>query len=184
MKTRIILFLMILISLKSLGQDTNYYSDILNKGITIKYGYGSYSVKDEYISKEKYSGTIPYFSLGWTRQHNKYAYNLEIEYRNSDEIENYNVTTNITQFLINQGFIYPLKKRELFNNDLDLWLGPTVELFIFSNEQNIAVDGFDYNQSFAGLFSAGISFTAIYPLNSKFQIESRLLTSVLSLHIP
>ena len=33
-------------------------------------------------------------------------------------------------------------------------MGPTVELFIFSNEQNIAVDGFDYTQSFAGLFFA------------------------------
>ncbi len=60
-------------------------------------------------------------------------------------------------------------------------MGPTVELFIFSNEQNIAVDGFDYTQSFAGLFSPGINFKATYPLNSKIQIESGLLTSVLSL---
>ncbi len=172
---------MILISFKSLGQDTIYFSDILDKGIRVEFGYGSYSVKDEYISKEKYSGPFPYFLLGWTRQHNKYAYNLEIEYRNSDEIENNNVSINITQFSINQGFIYPFKKRQLFNNDLNLWLGPTVELFIFSNEQNIAVDGFDYARSFADLFSVGINFCAIYTLNSKFQLESRMLISALSL---
>ena len=29
--------------------------------ISLQYGLGNYSVKDEYISKEKYSGTLPLF---------------------------------------------------------------------------------------------------------------------------
>ena len=163
------------------GQDTTNHSTIFPKGITVKYGYGNFSVKDEYISNEKYSGTIPYFSFGWARKHNKYVYRLEMEYRNSDEIKNYNISTNITQFTLNQGFLYPLKKRELFNKDLDLWLGPTTEFFFFVNEPNIAVDGFDYAQSFAALFSLGINIVGAYSLNSKFQIESSIGMSALSL---
>ena len=184
MKTKAIIFIStiaLFISIESSGQDTTNYSTVFPKGITVKYGYGNYSIKDEYISNEKYSGTIPYFSFGWARKHNKYLYRLEMEYRNSDEIKNYNVSTNITQFTLEQGFLYPLKKRELFNKDLDLWLGPTTEFFFFVNEPNIAVDGFDYSQSFAGLFSLGINIVGAYSLNSKFQIESSIGMSALSL---
>jgi len=173
--------MIILISSKLSAQDSINYSTIFPKGITIKYGIGNYSAKDEYISNEKYSGTIPYLSFSWARKHNKYVYQLEFEYRESDEIKNYNVSTNITQLTLNQGFLYPLKKRELFNKDLDLWLGPSTEFFFFYNKPNIAVSGFDYAQSFAALFSVGINFDANYSLNSKLQIESSISTSVISL---
>jgi len=181
MKTTLFFLTIILISSRSLAQDTTNHSMVFPKGITLKYGYGNYSVKDKYISNEKYSGTMPYYSFGWVRKHNKYVYRLNFEYRNSDGIKNYNVSTNITQVTLNQGFLYPLKKRELFNKDLDLWLGPSAELFFFYNKPNIAVSGFDYAQSFAALFSAGINFVGIYSLNSKFQIESSISTSVVSL---
>jgi hypothetical protein len=165
------------------GQDTTNHSTIFPKGITVKYGYGNFFAKDEYISGEKYSGTIPYFSFGWARKHNKYVYRLEMEYRNSDKIKNFNISTNITQFTLNQGFLYPLKKRGLFNKDLDLWLGPTTDFFFFVNEPNIAVGGFDYSQSFAALLSLGINIAGAYSLNSKFQIESSIGMSALSLGI-
>lgn len=184
MKTKAIIIIstiVLFIGVESPGQDTTNHSTIFPKGITVKYGYGNFSVKDEYISNEKYSGTIPYFSFGWARKHNKYVYRLEMEYRNSDEIKNYNISTNITQFKLNQGFLYPLKKRELFNKELDLWFGPTTEFFFFVNEPNIAVDGFDYAQSFAALFSLGINIVGAYSLNSKFQIESSIGMSALSL---
>jgi hypothetical protein len=170
----------IFIALVAYGQDTVFYSTVFPKGITIKYGFGNYSVKDQYISKEKYSGTIPYFSFGWAKKHNRYIYQLEMEYRNSDDIKNNNVTTNITQFILKQGFLYPLKKRGLFSRDLDLWLGPSTELFVFYNKPKIAVSGFDYAQSYAALLSVAINFTGIYSLSSKFQIESSISTSALS----
>jgi len=164
-----------------LGQDSLSYLNIFPAGISFKYGIGNYSIKDEYISKEKYSGKLPYFSIGWARNHNKYVYWLEMEYRNSDAIKNNNVSTNITQFTLNQGFLYSLKKGELFKKELYLWLGPSTELFFFYNKQNIAVAGFDYSQSFAALFSAGINIFGTYSLNHKFLIGFSLDLSVLSL---
>ncbi|MBN2395792.1 MAG: hypothetical protein JXC36_04930 [Candidatus Atribacteria bacterium] len=163
------------------GQDTISHLTIYPAGISFEYGTGNYSVKDEFISNEKYSGKLPYFSVGWARNHNKYVYQLEMEYRNSDEIKNYNVSTTITQFKINQGFLYSMKKRELFKKDLNFWLGPSTELYFFNNKQNIAVDGFDYSQSFAALFSAGINIFGTYSINPKFLIESSLDLPVLSL---
>ena len=36
-------------------------------GISVQAGLGQYSVRDEYFSAERYSGTLPYLSVSWTR---------------------------------------------------------------------------------------------------------------------
>ena len=183
-KVKIIISTIVLfIALELSGQDTINFKTVFPSGISIEYGIGSYSVKDEYISKEKYSGTLPYYSFGWARRHNKYVYRLEMAYRNSNNINNYNVSTDITQFTFTQGFLYPLKKMLLFKKDLYIWLGPSTEFFFYNNKPNIAVSGFDYAQSFAGLLALGFNADVIYPLKRNFQLESSLSLTVLSLGI-
>jgi hypothetical protein len=164
-----------------LGQDAlNQYS-IFPEGVTIEYGIGNYAVTDEYISKEKYSGSLPYFSIVWSNQNADYVYHLRIDFRNSSEINNNNVSTDIYQFTLNQGFSYALPKFTMFNKDAYLFLGPATELFFYYNKQNIAVAGFDYSQSFAALISASFSSQLFYKLWNDFDIESSLDFSVLSL---
>jgi len=163
------------------GQDSLYQSSIYPEGISIEYGIGSYAVTDEYISTEKYSGCLPYYSIAWANQHSNYVYHLKIDFRNSSEIKNYNVSADIYQFTLNQGFIYELSRFTLFDNDAYLYLGPSTELFFYYNNQNIAVDGFDYAQSFAALISAGVSSQLLYKLWDDFNIEGSLDFSVLSL---
>ena len=158
-----------LIAGQASGQDSLSYFSVYPAGISFEYGIGNYSVKDEYISNEKYSGTLPYYSFGWVRKHNKYIYRLEMAYRNSNDIDNYNVSTDINQFALNQGFLYPLKKIRLFKNDLYIWLGPSAEVFFYYSKPNIAVSGFDYAQSFAVLFAGGFNSDVIYPLKPNFQ---------------
>jgi hypothetical protein len=177
----IILALTFLIAGAASGQDTLSYQNIYPAGISIEYGIGNYSVKDEYISKEKYSGILPVISFGWARRHTTYVYRLDLTYRNSDNINNYTVSTDITQFTLNQGFLYPLKKKVIFKKDLYIWLGPSTEFFFFANNQNIAVTGFDYAQSYAALFSLGFQAECIFPLKRNFQLESSLRLTVLSL---
>ena len=69
----------------------------------------------------------------------------------------------------------------LFKNDLYIWLGPSTEFFFYYSKPNIAVSGFDYAQSFAGLLALGFKADAIYPLKRNFQLESSLGLTVLSL---
>ena len=69
----------------------------------------------------------------------------------------------------------------MFSKNVYTFLGPSTELFFYYNNQNIAVDGFDYAQSFAALFSLGISSELIYPVWSNFNVESSLAFNVLSL---
>jgi len=174
--------LVVLISIANLpGQDSLNAQNNFPAGITLEYGIGSYSVTDEYISKEKYSGTLPWFSVSWVKVHNDYIYRLDMSYRNSNEINNFNVSTDITQFTLNQGFLYPIGDISIFQKSLYLWLGPTTEFFFYNNDQNIAVSGFDYAQSEAGLISLGCDIEGIYAVNSGFFLESSLNFTLLSL---
>jgi len=173
--------IIILASQKTVCQDSIRYPERYSSGISLAYGTGSYSVNDRYISREIYSGAIPYLSIGWTKRHNRYFYKLMSEYRQSDKIHNYNVSTDITQFSVSQGFLYPLKKTSLFSKDIFLRMGPGTEIYVFANKPRIAVSGFDYAQSFAGLISLVYSAEVIYPFQKKFHIESSLRFSILSL---
>ena len=164
-----------------LGQDTLNQRHIFPEGISLEYGIGSYAVTDEYISKEKYSGSLPYYSITWANQHSNYVYHLKIDFGNSSEIKNYNVSADIYQFTLNQGFSYALPKFTMFSKDAYVYLGPSTELFFYYNRQNIAVSGFDYAQSFALLISAEVNSQLFYELWNDFNIEGSLVFNVLSL---
>lgn len=177
----LVVALLLLFAESILGQDSSQHHAIFPEGITVEYGIGSYAVTDEYISTEKYSGSLPYYSIAWANQHSDYVYRLKIDFGISSEINNNNVSTDIYQFTLNQGFSYALPKFTLFDNDTYFYLGPSTELFFYFNEQNIAVSGFDYAQSFAMLISGGINSQIFYNLFEKLNIEGSLDFNILSL---
>jgi len=171
----------LIFTINLLGQDSTNQNTIFPEGISVEYGLGSCAVTDEYISTEKYSGPLPYYSITWSNQHSDYVYHLKLDFRNSSEIKNNNVSTDIYQFTLNQGFNYALPKFTIFSKDAHLYLGPSTELFFYYNNQNIAVDGFDYAQSFALLITGGVSSQLFYKLSNSFNLEGSLDFSVLSL---
>ena len=163
------------------AQDSLKQVSVFPTGISIDYGIGNYAVTDEYISEEKYSGSIPYYRIQWVKSHHDYIYHLSLDYRYSSDIKNYNVSTDIYQFTLHQGFSYARPKFSLFNRDAYLYLGPSTEIFYYFNQQNIAVSGFDYAQSIACMISLGLDSDLIYKLNNHFNIESSLNAGLLSL---
>jgi hypothetical protein len=173
--------LIMLASLRIAGQDTITFPERYLSGISVGYGTGSYSESDRYISGRVYDGSMPILSIGWKIRNNRYFYRLMTEYRQSDRIHNYNVSTDITQFSISQGFLYLLKKGSLLSKDLFIRMGPESEIFVLTNKPGIAVSGFDYAQSAAGLLSLVYSVEALYPLGNNLDVESALRFSILSL---
>ena len=180
----LLLFIFILSpSIYLLGQELSNQNLLFPPEISVEYGIGNYSVKDEYISKEKYSGSLPFYRINWINPQQNYIYHFSLDYSYSSEIKNYNVSTDIYQFTLNQGYSYTLPSFSLFNKNVHPYLGPSIELFFYYNRQNIAVQGFDYSQSFALLMSAGINLQLYYNLMDDLDIESSLNFSVLSLGI-
>jgi hypothetical protein len=168
---------------ESSPEDPLSHQAVFPAGISVECGLGQYSVRDEYISKEKYSGTLPNIGVQWTRSHRTYCYHLSLDYRHSSGIDNYNVSTDIYHFTLNQGFLYPLSRWSLFSKDLFVLLGPSTDLHFFANEPQIAVSGFDYAQSYAVLLSLGFHAQALMPLGQGFQMEGQLQFGALSLGV-
>ena len=174
-------FLFFTIPYELSAQDSLKQTTVYPVGISLDYGIGKLAVTDEYISEEKYSGSIPYYKIQWIKSHQDYIYHLSLDYRYSSKIKNYNVSTDIYQFTLHQGFSYARPKFSLFNKDTYLYLGPSTEVFFYFNQQNIAVAGFDYAQSIAFLISLGMDSYLIYKLSHHFNIEGSLDVSLLSL---
>jgi hypothetical protein len=170
----------LLLFLQSAGQDLGEKPDLFPKGLTIQYGIGGYSIRDEYISRQKYAGELPSIAIEWARSHGKHVYNLGMSYRGA-EIRNHNVSTQITQFSLNQGFLYPMKKTTLFRKDFQVWLGPATKFFFLVNDPDFAVSGFEYTESYACLFSLGLDIKAVCRLSRSFRMESSFNMSVISL---
>ena len=150
-------------------------------GITLSYGIGTFALRDEYISPERYTGILPYYAVGWTRFHQKYIYRLDFAFRQSDKFKNNNVTSNVLAFKLGQGFLYPVKPLTLFRNEMGLWIGPTTDVSYFENNPDIAVSGFDYTNSFATLISLGFRGDVIYPISGKYVSEASLQLTMLSI---
>ena len=172
---------LLLLSLEITGQDTINHKTIFPSGISAGYGLGLYSVKDEYISKEKYSGTLQYINLEWQRFHNKNAYRLEFEYQNSTNISNNKITAEVMQFVFNQDFIYPIGSFPLFSRSVYAYLGPSVQFFFYDIDYNFAQPGtFISPNTFGIIGSLGINGELIYPVNKKLRIEGFLRSNMLS----
>ena len=185
-KNILVLFVTWLVSLSVCptlsGQKDTSFLNVYPSGISANIGIGYFSIRDNYISEQKYSGKLPYYSISWARKHKKYVYTLELAYRSAD-VKNNNVNTSITQFTLNQGFIYSIAKTAIFNKDLLFWLGPSTEIFYINNNPDFAISGFEYTQSYAELVSLGLNAVAIYSILPDFNIESSVKITALSLGI-
>lgn len=175
MKTKskiIISVCILLLALESPGQDTLNNKTAFPSGILIGYGQGLFSVKDEYISKEKYSVTIPFFNLEWVRFHNRNACHLEFEYRNSSNINNNKISSKVIQFVFNQDFSYPIGSFPLFSRNVYAYLGPSVQFIYYDIRYNFGQPGtFISPKTFGIIASLAINTELIYPVNYKFRIE-------------
>lgn len=185
MKTSIksfISIILLLVSLELTGQDIINFESVFSSGISIDYGIGNYSVKDEYISEEKYSGTLPYYNVEWVRFRNNNGYRLQFEYRKSTNIKNNNISAEVQQFAFNQDFIYPIGSFLLFSKNIYAFIGPSLQYYYYDINYNFVRPGtFIFPKSFGNQGSLGINATLIVQLNKKLFFESFIRSNLLSI---
>lgn len=181
-KSRIIISaITIIIALQTHAQDTLNHSTVFPSGISIGYGQGLYSVKDEYVSNEKYSGTIPYYSVEWMRFKNKNGYRLKFEYWKTTGISNNNIKAEAQQVSFNQDFIYPIGKFSLFSRNVYAYLGPSVQLFYYEIYYHFVRPGTFISPAANGIIgSLGVNTEFIYRVNKKINIEAFLRSNLFS----
>jgi hypothetical protein len=154
---------------------------LLPSGISIRAGLGRYSVRDEYFSAEKYSGTLPYFSATWARMHEGGGYRIGIEHRSSSEMQNNNISAAVTSFSLDLDYLYRAATLSMFSRDAVLFLGPSTGLFMHFSELHIARSELELPYSFAMLIPLGVNSTVVLPVTDRFQVAASLRASLFSL---
>jgi hypothetical protein len=165
----------------ALAQDRAAYRGAYPAGLSLESGIGTLALRDEFISRERYSGALPSIKVTWSRFQGESAYELSLDYQRSSAIRNFNVAATVTQFSVRQGFLYPLTRFRLLSRDAYAFLGPSAELFLLFNEPQVAVANPNFSESGAGLVSLGIDSRILAPWGHGLQAELSMGVAVLSL---
>jgi hypothetical protein len=148
-------------------------------GLTLQGGIGYIAVRDEYISREKYSGSIPFYGVTWSKYHETYGFRLHLEYQHTPDLKDFNVTSEVHQFRISLEYLYPFADAIMCSKNVKVFLGPTAELFEFHRKDNII--GPENLQSNVALISGGIKSEAFWSLTESLQMRAAAHTTLLSM---
>jgi hypothetical protein len=154
---------------------------IYPEGFCIEYGFGRYAVKDEYISGQKYSGNLPYFSLNWSRFKNGHGIALGIESRSSAEVYNYDVACNVTQTTLKQDFFYSVSRLKLFKKDIHSYFGPSVNILLYSLDYDFGTYNHVITESNGTIVSLGLNSQNIYCISRKLFAEGAVHLNLASI---
>jgi hypothetical protein len=165
----------------ALAQDRAPPRGLIATGLSLEAGVGTLALRDQFISEERYSGTLPSLAVRWSAWHGGPAFQISLEYQRSSAIRNYNVAATVTQFSLRQGFLYPLTGLRLLSRDAQVFLGPLAEVFLFFNEQRVAIANPNFSESGAGVISLGIESRIVVPWDDHLQGEFALGLAALSL---
>lgn len=156
---------------------------VFHRGLSLQAGPGWYSIRDEFISHQNYSGAMPVYLLTWTDVTDKRASNITLEYRAASAIRNYNVSASIVEFSFDINYLYPVGRFSLLSKDVVAYLGPSPEFFIHFRSQNIANGGSAIFRAYSAamLFSAGATLALACPIANELTADASFETNVLSL---
>jgi len=174
--------ILLILVIQVAAQDTVNHKTVFPSGFFLGYGQGLYSVKDEYISREKYSGTLPYISLEWVRFRDKNGYRIKLEQRESGNIANNSISADVQQIVFNQDFIHFVGSFSLFSRNVYAYLGPSLQFLQYDIRYNFVNPGTFISPRTSGYIgSLGINTEFVYLVNSKFFVEGFLRSNVLAL---
>jgi len=150
-------------------------------GLSVEYGFGYLTVKDTYISTQKYSGNVPYFSINWSRFMGNRGLLLGIESRSSTELFNNNVACKLTQNILKQDYFYSIGSFDLFKNDAHTYLGPSVNILLYTLNYDFGTYNHVTTESNGTIVSLGFNTQLIFKVTEKISAESALHMSLASI---
>lgn len=155
---------------------------LLGNSISIRGGWGHLAIRDDYISQEVYSGTLPYLEVNWLHSDESTSHRLGLEFRSASAIRNNNVSAEITQTALKLDYMYSTGTFGFLGRKVTSYVGPSTDFYIYFRQQNIANGGLaSFNAySFACFFSLGINSTLVLPLESGFSTEGSGSLNLLS----
>ena len=162
------------------GQTNEEFDLAFPEGLSIQYGFGRYSIRDEYISSNRYTGIFPEFNIKWSQFHCNHGFELEFNYVHNLQIKNYNAVATIQEYFVSGRNLYPIMKSQILRKQVYFYLGPSWDFYFHLRSQNMASSLFTKTISLAALTSGGINIKSIMSLTSKLQVENSFGTNIFS----
>jgi hypothetical protein len=161
------------------AQDSTICRSLFREGLTIEGGIGYLAVRDEYISGERYLGSVPYFGMTWSKYHETYGFRLHLEYQYTSNLKEYDLSAELKQFRLSLDYLYPIAEPNLFSKTLSVSLGPTAEVYSYNRRQNIVSS--QYLRSNVSLISCGLRSEAIWPWTASLEVRAAARLTLLSM---
>ena len=127
MKSFFSLCFMALLALPLSAQEDTFPLNRL--GLTVEYGMGGCAIVDDYLSHERYTGTLPYIGVWYNRLHDGRGFRLGITHQEDDDLENYAIRASFMRTAVNFDQIFMMKDFTLFGSPAAWYFGPSVEYF-------------------------------------------------------
>jgi hypothetical protein len=165
------------------GRENDSLQNHFAEGLSLISGLSYCSIKDEFISNEKYSGSSMNYLFRWSKFHESYMYDLRMEVISSAKVKNNTISANVTDFNLNLTYGYPVGTVDVFGKQMNFFIGPYPELYFHYRSQNIASGGAAIIDAYsvAFLFSLGAKAYAYLPLNEEILFSGELSTNLISL---
>lgn len=126
-------------------------------GLIVEYGIGSSAITDEYISNERYTGTMPYIGFWYGRMKPTRGYQLGLTYQDGDDFENYSIRAEFSRVSLNFDQYYRMDQFQLFGKEAAWYFGPSVEYFEYE-----LINRFSSNhKSFSELIMVSMGINAL-----------------------
>lgn len=162
------------------GQTPPAHREVFPGGAGFTWGVGPVTLQDEYISGERYSGSLPSFSAQWARFHGRSGFRVGMELASSSDVWSHRVSTAVTEFALDLDFLYPAGSISLGSRRAYLFLGPSPGISFLVNDQQIASHGMEVALSFAGLISLGTAGEVVVPLSSRLRAVGTVRAALFS----
>ena len=161
------------------AQDSTSYQTVFPSGIDLQYNTGYVAVRDDYLSDERYGGSLSGFALQWSRYHETYGFRIGMFYQHTSRVTDYNVSADVTLSGFHFVDLYPVGTFDLFDKRVFLSLGPCADVFVYDRLQNMA-ENYAFKSN-ASLFSLGGRAETIIQLGGGFQADGGVQLSLFSL---
>jgi len=152
----------------SYAQDSTNSRYPFGEGLSLQSGIGYLALRDEYISNDKYTGSVPLFALAWSKWHEAYGFRLQLESQYTNKLEGPNIHAELTQIRLALSYLYPLANTEICSRVVHFFAGPTLE--VFEHYQLNQIAGSEFLSSNVGLIAGALRLEAFYPLTGKFRL--------------
>jgi hypothetical protein len=131
-------------------------------------GYSRTQVIDEYISKNEYSGSSVLLGGIWEDRLESRISEMAFYFNKIENLQFINSAATVYDFTTTYKYFYTVSETSLFNNPLNLFLGPGAGIYVHLRDQKFALSSKSF--SFASLITADFSFKAELMLDKYLSI--------------